>query len=186
MKQRNELRKLVLASSFVAISIVINIFFKQILGMRNFGVPFYAIPLVYGSIILGPIYGIIMGLVSDWVGFVIAPSGDFSLLFSLSSMVWGFVPGLFLYKKYNRVKLFVLVAITHVLATLANTIGLLFLLPVETALATLPYRIVLIPINVVIMGHSIHQLVIKLSTLAGEITLKPAQDYQLEQIANKP
>ena len=60
MKNNLQIQRLALAS-LTAISVVIDAFFKVMLNLQNFGLPFYAIPIVIGGIILGPLYGGIMG-----------------------------------------------------------------------------------------------------------------------------
>ena len=172
MKKSRELQKLVLASSLVAISIVIDIFFKQILSFNNFGVPFYAIPIIYGSIVLGPIYGLIMGYVSDLVGFIAFPNGAYAFIFALGAMLWGFLPGLFLYKKYDRIKLVFVLIFTHVLVTFANTLGLLTFLSRESALASLTVRLTMIPINIVIITILVHALQEKLNPVLIDMQIK--------------
>ena len=176
MKKSRELQKLVLASSLVAISIVIDIFFKQILSFNNFGVPFYAIPIIYGSIVLGPIYGLIMGYVSDLVGFVAFPNGAYAFIFALGAMLWGFLPGLFLYRKYDRTKLVFVLIFTHILVTFANTLGLLTFLSRESALASLTVRLTMIPINVVIITILVHALQEKLNPVLIDMQIKRTKE----------
>ena len=176
MKKSRELQKLVLASSLVAISIVIDIFFKQILSFNNFGVPFYAIPIIYGSIVLGPIYGLIMGYVSDLVGFVAFPNGAYAFIFALGAMLWGFLPGLFLYRKYDRTKLVFVLIFTHILVTIANTLGLLTFLSRESALASLTVRLTMIPINVVIITLLVHALQEKLNPVLIDMQIKRTKE----------
>lgn len=176
MKKSRELQKLVLASSLVAISIVTDIFFKQILSFNNFGVPFYAIPIIYGSIVLGPIYGLIMGYVSDLVGFIAFPNGAYAFIFALGAMLWGFLPGLFLYRKYDRTKLVFVLIFTHILVTFANTLGLLTFLSRESALASLTVRLTMIPINVVIITILVHTLQEKLNPILIDMQIKRTKE----------
>ncbi len=182
MKKSREIQKLVLASSLVAISIVIDIFFKQVLSFNNFGVPFYAIPIVFGSIILGPLYGVVMGYVSDLVGFVAFPNGIYAFIFALSAMIWGFIPGLFLYKKFDKTRLVFTIILAHVLATVANTLGLLTFLPVETALASLTVRLSMIPINVVIITVLVSGLYHKLLPVLVDMDLKSSKELTKSQM----
>ena len=182
MKKSKEIQKLVLASSLVAISIVIDIFFKQVLNFNNFGVPFYAIPIVFGSIILGPIYGLVMGYVSDLVGFIAFPNGVYAFIFALSAMIWGFVPGLFLYKKFDKVKLVFTMLGAHILATIGNTIGLLTILPTETALASLTIRLTMIPINVIIITVLVTHLYQKLLPVLVDMDLRSAKELSKSQM----
>jgi ECF transporter S component (folate family) len=178
MKKGKELQKLVLASSLVAISIVIDIFFKQVLSFNNFGVPFYAIPIIYGSIILGPVYGLIMGYVSDLVGFVAFPNGAYAFIFALGAMLWGLIPGLFLFKKFDKVKLVMVIAFTHVLVTIANTIGLLTFLSTETALASLTIRLTMIPVNVVIITLLVSSLYQKLLPVLIDMQIRNSNELK--------
>lgn len=182
MKRSKEIKKLVLASSLVAISIVIDIFFKQVLSFNNFGVPFYAIPIVFGSVILGPVYGLVMGYVSDLVGFVAFPNGVYAFVFALSAMVWGFVPGLFLYKRFDKTRLVFAIIVAHLLATIANTIGLLTFLPTETALASLTIRLSMIPVNVVIMTLLVSSLYQKLLPVLVDMDLKSSAELSKSQM----
>lgn len=176
MNKSKEIQKLVIASSLVAISIVIDVFFKQVLSFNNFGVPFYAIPIIFGSIILGPIYGLAMGYVSDLVGFIAFPNGAYAFIFALSAMTWGFVPGLFLYKKYDKVKLGITVFVTHILATLANTVGLLMFLPYQTAIASLPIRLLMVPVNIVIITLLVDSLYKKLLPVLIDMQIRKPAD----------
>ncbi|MFA5471629.1 MAG: folate family ECF transporter S component [Acholeplasmataceae bacterium] len=182
MKKSKEIKKLVLASSLVAISIVIDIFFKQVLSFNNFGVPFYAIPIVFGSIILGPVYGLVMGYVSDLVGFVAFPNGVYAFIFALGAMVWGFVPGLFLYKRFDKVRLVFTILLAHLLATVANTIGLLTFLPTETALASLTIRLSMIPVNVVIITLLVSSLYQKLLPVLVDMDLKSSSELSKSEM----
>lgn len=176
MNKSKEIQRLVIASSLIAISIVINVFFKQILNFNNFGVPFDAIPIIYGSIILGPIYGITMGYVADLLGFIAFPTGAYIFLFALGSMVWGFVPGLILHKKFDPIKLAVTIFVTHILVTLANTIGMLLFLPIETALATLPLRLTMVPINVIIISLLVNSLYKKMLPVLMDMEIKKTRE----------
>jgi ECF transporter S component (folate family) len=113
-----------------------------------------------------------MGYVSDLVGFVAFPNGTYAIIFALGAMLWGFVPGLFLYKKYDRIKLVFVLFLTHVLVTVANTIGLLTFLSRETALASLTVRLTMIPINVVIITILVHALQEKLNPVLVDMQIK--------------
>jgi hypothetical protein len=42
----------------------------------------------------------------------------------LAPIAWGLIPGLILHKKYDKGKVFFVVGITHLIATLGNTFGL--------------------------------------------------------------
>ena len=52
MKKATELQKLLIAVALISISIAIDVIFKRLIPIETFGLPFYAIPIVLGSIVL--------------------------------------------------------------------------------------------------------------------------------------
>lgn len=158
MVQTN-LRKITLAATLTALSVVIDILFKQFIpqGVQNvFGLPFYAIPLIIGSMLLGPIYGAMMGFVADYFA-TMAGGLPYAPWFILSALIWGILPGLIIQPKQSYIKIFVVIAITHVLATLFNTYALSVYGWLR--LNELFYvRLALIPVNSIIIGFIIYEL----------------------------
>ncbi len=145
---KKSVKFLALAGVLTALSVAIDVVVKQFMPSNNFGLPFYAIPLIVGGIVLGPVYGLMMGFVSDFIGFQLAPQGDFILLFALSAMGWGFIPGLFLKHKSSLEKIILVLFFTHVFATASNT-GAMFLYGWgEYAMASLALRLWMLPVNV--------------------------------------
>ncbi len=150
MNGSKQLQKLVLAASLAAVSVVIDVFFKYALNIQNFGLPFYAIPIILGSIILGPFYGIGMAVVGDAIGVVI--SGQIYLpLFVLAPIMWGLIPGLLLHKRYTPFKLSYVVPLSYLFASLSNTLALYIYFGNHAAFALLIPRLALIPFNSVII-----------------------------------
>lgn len=164
MKKNREVQNLVLAAIFAAISIMINMFFKFIINMPNFGLPFYAIPIILGGVILGPGYGALIGLVSDVAG-VFAVGGDFLPLFMIRSILWGLVPGILMYKKYSNFKLAWVILFTYLLASLSNTFAMYVHFDAKTSFALLFLRLGLIPFNSVIMFFIIRDIYKKLEPM---------------------
>ena len=80
-------KKLVLASFFVALSVVVN-------TLRIGSVSFGGFPIIFSGYVLGPVTGFIVGFVSDLVGFLVRPSasGGFNPLFALTSSLTGAIP----------------------------------------------------------------------------------------------
>ncbi len=167
MNKHIELKRMALAAALTAISITIDLFFKQLLGLPNFGVPFYAIPLVFGSILLGPVYGVLMSVIGDAIGVMLSPYG-YLPLFVISPIFWGLLPGLIRGKqKANWARLGLAVFITYVFASLANTFAIYYYYGIESATATFYARVGLIPLNTIIMFFIIKEL---------EKKLKPVSD----------
>jgi riboflavin transporter len=172
MKGNLQIQKLVLAASLAAVSIVIDVFFKYAIGIPNFGLPFYAIPIVLGSIILGPVYGAIMGFVGDGIGVMIAGQG-YLPFFVIGPMVWGIVPGLFLHKRYQPFKLAYVIPLTYLLVSLSNTFALYMHFGRETTLALLVLRMALIPFNSIIIFVLVKDLYRKLIPFHEQYSLQP-------------
>lgn len=166
METHKALKRLALAAVFTAISIAIDVFFKYVLGLTNFGVPFYAIPLVFGSILLGPIYGVLMSVIGDAVGVFLSGYG-YLPLFVLAPIFWGLMPGLLMRKQHNDwARLAVTLFITYVLASVANTFSIYYYFGQGSAMATLYVRIGLIPFNTIIMFFIIKELQVKLRPIS--------------------
>jgi len=150
MKNSLLIKKVALASMLTALSVVIDVFFKYALAIQNFGLPFYAIPIVIGSIVLGPLYGTIMGFVGDAIGVAIASQG-YLPMFVIAPMIWGFLPGFLLNKSYKLEKLAIVLFLTYILASISNTFAIFIHFGRATALLTIILRMSLIPFNTVIM-----------------------------------
>lgn len=150
---KTELEKISLAAILVALSIVLDIAFKQITFINPaFGFPYYALPLVIGSLVLGPFYGGIMGVLSDLIGYyAVSTSFPYDPLFALSAALWGIIPYFIANYRSKYFKVGLAILITHLTATLINSIALLQWTSLETFYATLWLRIGLLPVNVVIL-----------------------------------
>lgn len=119
---KKELNRLTLAATLTALSIVIDVLSKTIIPSGvSFGFPFYAVPLVIGSLVLGPFYGLLMGFLSDLVGFMSFPQGTYDILFALQAMAWGLIPWFIARRKSTWVRIGIAVVITHLVASLCST-----------------------------------------------------------------
>jgi len=161
MNRNNQIQRLVLAASLAAVSVVIDVFFKYALNIQNFGLPFYAVPIILGSIILGPVYGMAMAFVGDAIGVVVSNQG-YLPMFVLAPIVWGVLPGLFLHKKYSAHKLAYVIPVTYILASLSNTLALFIHFGMETTMALLLLRMALIPFNSIVIFYVVKDLYHKL------------------------
>lgn len=148
---RREVKYLALAAILTALSIGLDLVIKNLIPVVDFGLPYYAIPLIIGGVVLGPIYGGIMGFISDYVGFMLAPRGSYAILFGLSAIFWGMIPGLLIKYKSNIYVITIALLITHIMATLSNTIALWLMVSEKTALGSLAIRLPMLPLNVIIL-----------------------------------
>lgn len=156
-------RVLVKASFLTAISIVLTrfLFFFPVPSIR---ISFGEVPIMMTGMIFGPVVGGITGLAADLIGVLINPQGAFHPGFTLSSILWGLIPGLtfliFKRKKnysaiYSVMNISVTVAICFIVISLAlNTLwlsslfgkGFMILLPgrVISAIVNIPLQSLII------------------------------------------
>jgi ECF transporter S component (folate family) len=116
---RNQsLRVLTFAGMLTALSFVLKLY----LSFTTFDlrITFYEIPILIGSIFLGPLYGLFIAIASDFVYITLA-GFPFSPFMALSAAMWGVIP--FVLK--NRVDrpfiLFGVIAITSLIAFSLNS-----------------------------------------------------------------
>lgn len=94
--KRISTKEMVQAAFLVAISIAMTrffYFFVPLAGFPALRISFGEIPLMIGGLLFGPLIGGIGGIVADMIGIMINPQGAFHPGFTLSSMLWGVIPG---------------------------------------------------------------------------------------------
>ena len=85
-RRQSSTRKITYMAVFIALSVVIN-------TMRFGSVSFGGFPIIYSGLVLGPVNGLIVGAVSDVLGFIIRPSsGGYNVVFTLTSALTGLIP----------------------------------------------------------------------------------------------
>lgn len=85
-RRQSSTRKITYMAVFIALSVVIN-------TMRFGSVSFGGFPIIYSGLVLGPVNGLIVGAVSDVIGFIIRPSsGGYNVVFTLTSALTGLIP----------------------------------------------------------------------------------------------
>lgn|SRR5574344_1115623 len=129
---------LVYKMSISALLIALTIIFTKLIPfVQNIpGLMFVRISLgpsiiIFSSLLLGPVYGGVVGVMSDVVGFLFDTSGyPFNPLFSITSMLLGVLPGLLVYftKKYRYnhkfpIAITVLLSIVYVCVILLVTLN---------------------------------------------------------------
>lgn len=90
---------------FIAISVVLKLIFEiyiPIGGFPSLRINFSALPIMLSGIMLGPIPGFIVGIISDLINYVIKPNGPLFLGFTISSGLVGLIPGFLWFVLKNR------------------------------------------------------------------------------------
>jgi len=114
---------------FAAISVVLNAVTIPF-SIMGTAVSFNYIPCVLAGAFLGPIPGLLVGLIGDGLGVIIAPKGPWSPLITLGSAMMGLIPGLvFKIKKIHPMLLLLIsfLGIYLVTTITLTTLGLYFI-----------------------------------------------------------
>lgn len=98
-------RTMVKAGFLVAISIVMTRFayiMVPLAGVSALRISFGDLPLMLSGMMFGPLVGGLTGMAADIIGFLINPQGPYHPGFTLSSILWGVIPGLVFYRLRNE------------------------------------------------------------------------------------
>lgn len=141
----------------IAMAVVLKVFIS--LTFSDYRLTFYDIPLMIVGMMFGPLMGLIAGFGTDVANIVYPNLATGFNLMTISSMMWGFIPGLFLYKRqYSLEKLVLVVILTSVICFGINTVQLalwsngaslsmVFIIPrVLTLFIKLPIQVLIIDI----------------------------------------
>lgn len=96
-KNKIDVRTMVKAGFLVAISIVMTRFVYIMFapaGVQVLRISFGYLPLMLSGMLFGPIVGGLTGLAADLIGFLVNPMGPYHPGFTISSVLWGVIPGL--------------------------------------------------------------------------------------------
>jgi ECF transporter S component (folate family) len=95
---------MVKAAFLIAISIVMTRFVYLMLplaGVSALRISFGDVPLMISGLMFGPLVGGLTGLGADIIGFLINPQGPYHPGFTLSSILFGVIPGIFMLAHKN-------------------------------------------------------------------------------------
>jgi len=146
---KKSVKHLTLCAILGALSIVINVITRQLMPSEQFMIPLFVLPLIIGSILLGPVTGGMMGLVVDIASFFIGGGINFLPLMTLSRVMWGVLPFFFYYQK-NKIILLVGIFLTHLIATAINSLALFIAFNVGM-IPFISARLAMLPVNVVVL-----------------------------------
>jgi riboflavin transporter len=172
-------RKLVYMSFLISLSIVLTRILSlriPIFGVEGIRIGFGGLPIIFASVIFGPMTGGIVGAVSDLIGYFINPIGAYMPHFTLTAFLTGFVPGFFIFyvfrEKRNYITLLVSIAIGQTISSIILVpyfIHILFGAPLKAILVP---RLIGEPINIVIYAYLV-------KILLNYNLLKPAKEIKV-------
>ncbi len=155
MQQLKDVKVLTIAAMFVALGIVVSLFFK--FPINSFvEIRFDTVVLAMGSQMLGPVVGAIIGILTDVGGYFVRPTGPFFPGFTISGCVSGILFGLMLYKKPVSIcRVFAAKAIhTLIVGILMNSfwLSILYKAPYwATLVSRLPKEFIMLPIQAIMI-----------------------------------
>ncbi len=130
----------------ISMSFLLKSFF--VITLPTYRFTFYDIPLMIAGIMYGPIIGGLSGLIVDWFNILMPNYATGFNLFTVSSMMWGIIPGLLLFgrKDLSLVRIVNTVLITSIIAFSINSYQL-YLFMGSGMLAELPFRVITLVIK---------------------------------------
>lgn len=156
----SKIKKIIIAGLLLATTIVLSRFLS--IKTPIVVISFSFIPLMLSGILLGPWWTMMIAGLADLIGALLFPFGAYFVGYTITSILTGFVYGLFLHRKDEKLnnKKFVLKLIISCLIVLIVCNGLInslwiYITSKKAIMAILPTRllkqIVMLPIEVVIM-----------------------------------
>lgn len=156
----SKIKKIIIAGLLLATTIVLSRFLS--IKTPIVVISFSFIPLMLSGILLGPWWTMMIAGLADLIGELLFPFGAYFVGYTITSLLTGFVYGLFLHRKDEKLnnKKFVLKLIISCLIVLIVCNGLInslwiYITSKKAIMAILPTRllkqIVMLPIEVVIM-----------------------------------
>ncbi len=112
-------------------------------GVEGIRIGFGKLPIILGGLMLGPLYGGLIGAIADMVGYIIQPIGPYMPHFTVISALSGILPALLIHffgsDEVNFIKLVIAIGITMVITEL-------FLIPYTLhVLFEIPWQVLIIP-----------------------------------------
>jgi len=117
-------KKLVLASIFCALNIVLTRFFSVMIMENTVRLGFGNLPIILSGMLLGPFAGALTGIVSDIIGVMVNPMGSFHPGITLSMALTGLIPGLVVALNPKRKLSFINILTSHLLVYICISLGL--------------------------------------------------------------
>lgn len=154
-------RSLVKIALFVSMSIILKSFLS--IETQMFRVSFFDIPLMILGIVAGPFAGFIGGFITDLIHVIISPFAFTFNFFTVATIMWGLIPGLFLFKRnFSLTTIIMVVSITSVAAFAFNTLGIYQYYGMASVIGGLLIRVIVflikLPIQIFLVKELLNRL----------------------------
>ncbi|MCQ4923831.1 folate family ECF transporter S component [Tissierella carlieri] len=165
--KRIDTRILTQSAFLVALSIALTRF-ASIMVLPTLRIGFGELPIMLSGMLFGPIVGGISGAAADLIGIMVNPQGPPHFGFTLSSMLWGIIPGLYvLYFRrkdtksnpFSILRVFAIVSTCYIIISLGLNTYWLSQLYNKGIIVILPSRILTALVNIPIQSMIITYLI---------------------------
>jgi len=150
----SRIRRLVITAMLVAIYVVINRFLSISTPIVKIGFSFVA--SLMGGVLMGPLGGLAVGALGDFIGAILFPTGQFFPGFTVTAALTGLTYGLLLHEKQSWPRILVAVFFTRlVCGLLINTFWIHMLTGTDYTIlieARILQNVVLVPVEIVTMA----------------------------------
>lgn len=94
-------KKLAIAAMLIVLSVVLQLFSLMVplFGFPSFRIGFSQLPLMMIGVLLGPSWAVLSGIIQDFLGLIVTPTGYPFFGFTLNKVVIAFLPALLFSKK---------------------------------------------------------------------------------------
>lgn len=125
MQKMSKTKKMILSSLMLTLSIVLSRFLS--IKTPLLLISFNFVPIMLSSIWLGPKYTAIISGISDVIGAILFPFGEFFIGFTISNILMGLIYGVLLYKRegeFTRKELIIRLIISSLVVMIFINLGL--------------------------------------------------------------
>ena len=151
--QRNAIQRLTISAMLLALSVMLGFFKIPLSQVSEIRLQF--LPVAAEGILFGPLYGGILGGLSDILCYIVRPTGAFFPGFTVSAILQGIIYGVFLRKSRDFGHIFAAAAIdTLVVSLILNPIWLMMLYGNSYKvifLGRLAKVLIMFPINIILL-----------------------------------
>ena len=158
--QRKAILRLTISAMLLALSVILGFFKIPLSQFSEIRLQF--LPVAAEGIIFGPLYGGILGGLSDILCYLVRPTGAFFPGFTISAIVQGMIYGIILHK--NRSLKFILLALaldTTIVSLILNPVWLMMLYGnsfVVVFSARILKVIIMFPVNALLLAATVRIL----------------------------
>ena len=151
--QRQAIQRLTISAMLLAISVIFGFFKIPLSQVSEIRLQF--LPVAMEGMLFGPLYGGIVGGLSDILCYIARPTGPFFPGFTISAVIQGIIYGLILNKEQSLGRVLIAQAVdTIIVSLILNPIWLMMLYGnafIPMFISRLPKVLIMYPVNIALL-----------------------------------